>query len=41
MTLYGIDSMLEGDHFETIIEKLIENERMQKLHDVLKKLDNI
>lgn len=39
ITLYGIDQMLEGDHLETILEDLIERERIEKLNKVLKRLD--
>lgn len=40
LTLYGIDSMLEGDHLETILDKLIERDRIKKLNDVLNKLND-
>jgi len=40
VTLYGIDQMLEGDHLETILESLIERERIEKLDKVLKRLDS-
>jgi peptide chain release factor 1 len=39
VTLYGIDSMLEGDNLETILNKLIEKEKLKKLNNVLNKLN--
>lgn len=41
MTLYGIDNMMNGNHLETIHEKLIEKERTDKLNKVLDKLQNL
>lgn len=41
LTLYNIDDMMEGDHLQTIVEKLIEddrNEKFQKLMDKINKL---
>ena len=40
ITLYGIEQMLEGTHLETILERLIERERIEKLDKVLKRLDD-
>jgi peptide chain release factor 1 len=41
LTLYGIDNILNGNHLETIHEKLIEKERIDKLNIVLQKLQII
>lgn len=38
-TLYGIDLMMQGDHLETIIDKHIEIERINKLNNILKKFN--
>lgn len=40
-TLYNIDNMFEGDHLDTILDKLIEKERMEKLNKLINKLQNI
>jgi len=40
LTLYGIDAMLDGNHLETILNKLIERERIDKLNQILKKLND-
>jgi peptide chain release factor 1 len=41
LTLYGIDQMLEGNHLETILDKSIEKERLDKLNKVLQRLDDL
>jgi peptide chain release factor 1 len=41
LTLYGIENILNGTHLETIHEKLLENEKMIKLKEVLDKLQKI
>lgn len=41
VTLFGIDKMLEGDHLDTFLEKLIEKDRLEKLNAILKKLESI
>jgi peptide chain release factor 1 len=41
MTFYNIESMLDGQHLETILDKLIEKEKIERLNELLKKLDNI
>lgn len=41
LTLYGIDRMLNGEHLETIVDKLIENEKKQKLSQLLNSIENI
>lgn len=39
VTLFGIDQMLEGDHLETLIDKMIETDRIRKLNGILNKFN--
>ena len=39
LTLFGIDQMLDSHHLETIIDRLIENDRIKKLNGVLNRFN--
>lgn len=41
MTLYNIDDMMNGDHLQTLVEKLIEDERNEKFKKLMDRINKL